>query len=310
MQPVCGRFANSSHPNFMRVQQLVRRWFLFRLALFLLVLFPPQVLAQEGSQDHPVADTTLPARCDCPSQAEQGSGTLSFAWGYNKSWFSRSSIHFSDHTTDDYDFTLYNLEAHDRPGLEIVGTNLSNLSVPQYVYRLAYFFNDPNDLGVEICFDHVKYVMTQNQTARIEGEIRGRKVSTDTVVSSQFLRFEHTNGANFWMVNFLKRQNLVKSSNRLHWLGLLGKVGVGVVIPKSDVAIFDVETDNRYHIAGYVLGLDVGLRYDFLKYGFVEASLKGAYADYSDVLTVGEGRASHSFFTLEAIMSLGFQVNL
>jgi len=112
------------------------------------------------------------------------------------------------------------------------------------------------------------------------------------------------------MINFLKRQNLLKSSNRLHWLGVLGKAGVGVVIPKSDVAIFNVETDNRYHIAGYVVGLDLGVRYDFLKYGFFEASLKGAYADYSDVLTVGQGRASHSFFTLEAIMSLGFQVNL
>lgn len=275
---------------------------------------PFHVFAQERSQhtpEHPaMSDTTFLKRCDCPSQGEEGRGTLSFAWGYNKSWFSRSTIHFSDHTTDDYDFTLYDLEAHDRPGLEIVGTSLSNLSVPQYVYRLAYFFNDSNDLGIEICFDHVKYVMTQNQTAHIEGQIHGRRVSTDTLLSSRFLRFEHTNGANFWMMNFLKRQNLLKSNNRLHWLGLLGKVGIGVVIPKSDVAIFNVETDNRYHIAGYVLGLDLGIRYDFLKYGFLEASLKGAYADYSDVLTVGDGRAAHSFFTLEVIMSLGFQVNL
>src|SRR5438045_3602960 len=71
-------------------------------------------------------------------------GTFYFAWGYNKDWFSKSDLHFEDHSDDNYDFTLYDVKADDRPGF----THIFNkdISIPQYIYRFGYYFNDKHNL--------------------------------------------------------------------------------------------------------------------------------------------------------------------
>jgi hypothetical protein len=232
-------------------------------------------------------------------------GTLYAAWGYNKDFFSRSDLHFSNSGSDQYDFTLYNIKAVDRPGFSEILT--TTLSVPQYVYRLGYFFNDKHNLGIEINFDHTKYVMVNSQPAHLKGVIHGKSYDVDTLVTPDFLKFEHTNGANFLMLNVIKKHELVRSKNGNHKLNALVKAGFGVVIPKTDVTLFGERLDNVFHIAGYVTGLDAGFRYEY-KHFFSEATLKGTFANYNNVLTVGTGKADHTFFAGEIIWSAGFQI--
>lgn len=247
-------------------------------------------------------------RCNCPQQSRVGKGTFYFSWGYNKDYFSKSDLHFKDAGAGNYDFTLYDIKAKDRPGFRnIFGTTLA---VPQYVYRLGYYFNNKKDLGIEINFDHTKYVMLNNQTARLKGSIGGTYYDVDTLISEDFLKFEHTNGANFLMVNLLKRQNLLVSANKKHWLGAVIKPGAGIVIPKTDVTIFKNHLDNKFHVAGYIVGVEAGLRYDLFKYAFVEFTGKGSFANYTDVLVIGDGKAHHYFFTAEVILTAGFQFAL
>lgn len=244
--------------------------------------------------------------CDCPGQKNTATGTFYFAWGYNKDYYSKSDIHFSNSGSDNYDFTLYDLKAKDRTGFrDILRTDLT---IPQYVYRIGYYFNNKQNIGIEINFDHSKYVMINNQTAHLTGQIRGTHYDKDTLVSPSFLKFEHTNGANFLMFNAIKRQTLLKTKNKKHWLSAVVKAGPGIVIPKTDVSLFGVRLDNRFHIAGCIVGADIGIRYDFFNYWFFESSVKGSFANYTNVLTVGTGKANHSFYTLQAIASLGFSL--
>ena len=244
-------------------------------------------------------------RCNCPQQSRIGKGTFYFSWGYNKDYFSKSDIHFKNRGSDNYNFTLYNLKAKDRTGFkDILATDLS---IPQYVYRLGYYLNNKKDIGIEINFDHAKYVMVNNQEAHLKGNIHGVNYDLDTLVSTNFLKFEHTNGANFMMVNLMKRHNLIVSSNKKHWLSGVVKVGAGIVIPKTDVTLFGERLDNRFHIAGYITGIETGLRYDLFKYAFIEFTGKGTFANYTNVLTVGSGKAHHHFFTGQAILTAGFQ---
>ena len=247
-------------------------------------------------------------RCNCPQQSRLGKGTIYFSWGYNRDYFTKSDIHFKDSGSGDYNFTLYDLKAKDRSGLkDLLKTTIA---IPQYVYRLGYYFNNKKDLGIEINFDHAKYVVVNNQAAHLKGTIHGIYYDLDTIVSNGLLRFEHTNGANFLMINLLKRQNLLVSANKKHWLSAIVKPGAGIVIPKTDVAILGDHLDNKFHIAGYIVGAEAGLHYDLYKHAFIEFIGKGTFANYLNVLVVGTGKAKHHFFTGQLIVNAGIQFAL
>lgn len=235
-------------------------------------------------------------------------GRFYFAWGYNKDYFSKSDIHFSNDGSDHYDFTLENVKAVDRPGYDQIFD--SDIAIPQYVYRFGFYFNDKNDLGIEINFDHTKYVMVDNQVAHLKGTIHEQYYDVDTLVTPSFVKFEHTNGANFLMINLLKKHKFFTSKNNHHVLNLVGKIGGGIVVPKTDVTLFGERLDNVFHIAGYVTGIETGLRYELDKYFFSEATVKGTFANYNNVLTVGTGKADHTFFTGEIIWTVGVQFPL
>jgi hypothetical protein len=256
--------------------------------------------------------------CNCPAQSKVGKGTLYFAWGYNKDWFSKSDIHFKNHTNelnpvtgnhDYYDFTLYDLNARDRPGFKNVLT--TPLTIPQYVYRIGYYFNDKYNLGIELNFDHAKYIVNDYQTAHLKGDIRGTEYDKDTLIDPQkFMHFQHTNGANFLMLNLMKRQTLFVSHNKKHWVSYVAKIGAGIVIPRTVVTLFGQGSDNFWHIAGYCAGIETGFRYDAFKHIYLEYTAKGTYANYVDVLTIGSGRANHHFWAFENILTAGFQFPL
>jgi hypothetical protein len=249
---------------------------------------------------------------DSPPEKKQ-KGNFYFSWGYNKDWFSKSDIHFKNTTTEynsdnhpkSYDFTLYDVEAKDRTGFrDILRTDIT---IPQYVYRIGYYFNDKHDLGIEINFDHVKYIMRDWQTVRLKGTIHGQYFDKDTMLSPvDFIAFEHSDGANFLLLNLVKRHKLLNSKNNRHHLSAIGKVGAGIGVPKTRVQMFGEVLDNRFHIAGYVAALDAGFRYDS-RYFFAEYTGKGSFANYTNVLVCGEGKANHHFWTFEHILTVGIQ---
>lgn len=256
--------------------------------------------------------------CDCPGQSKPGKGTFYFSWGYNRDWYSKSDLHFKNTSGDynattgnydNYDFTIYDVKAKDRPGFrDILRTDLT---IPQYVYRLGYYFNDKHDLGVEINFDHAKYVMVGWQTLHVQGTIQGQHVDSMILVRpDSFLHFEHTDGANFLMINFVKRQRLLVSANKKLWLSGIVKIGAGPVIPKTDVTLFGQRLNNRFHIAGYIAGVEAGIRIDAFEHFFLEYTGKGAFANYTNVLVIGAGKAHHNFWVAENILTLGVQMAL
>lgn len=251
---------------------------------------------------------SLMAQQDQNQSQKKLKGTFYFAWGYNKDWYSKSDLHFSDHTTDNFDFTLYDVKAIDNPDLDQIFN--TNVSIPQFIYRFGYYFNDKHDLGVEIAFDHAKYIVVRSQLVHIKGSLKGELVDKDMMIEPKFLLFEHTNGANFLMANLLKRKKFFHSTNGKHVLNYVLKPGFGVVIPKTDVTLFRVRRDNVYHVAGYIAGMELSLRYEFGKHVFAETGFKGSFANYMNVLTVGDAKANHKFFTLEWLFSFGYGIPL
>lgn len=242
-----------------------------------------------------------------------------FSWGYARCAYSKSTIHLKDlsgsyypetERSHYYDFKLVKATAHDRPDFDRI-EDVINITIPQFVSRLGYYFKKRPDMGIEINYDHAKYVVTRYQTVRVKGQIDGKPIDKDTVLNpDNFVHFEHTDGANFWMFNFLKRWHVFSSAkpNRV-LVSAITKTGGGFVYPRTDVTIFSTNLNNRWHVAGWVAGVETGLRAEFFKHLHLELTAKGVFADYRKVLLLGEGggTASHHFFAGELIGTLGFQ---
>ncbi len=65
-------------------------------------------------------------------------GKFYINWGYNRSWFNESDIHF---TGQGHDFILYDVVANDRPSeLSTDYINPAKWSIPQLNFRFGYFF--------------------------------------------------------------------------------------------------------------------------------------------------------------------------
>jgi hypothetical protein len=228
-----------------------------------------------------------------------------FSWGYNKDYFSKSDIHFENSGSDNYDFKILDCKAKDRPGFkDILKTDIT---IPQFVYRLGYYFKKKSQFGIEINFDHAKYIVTDDQTLRVTGQIRGRAIDKDTLVNNDFVHLEHTNGANYLMANLLYRIKLFESKNGNSALSLVFKTGMGTVIPKTDVTFMGTRLDNQFHIAGFIAGEEIAIRYRIYKGIMTEFSSKSAYANYFNALGVGTAKVSHSFFTTMFVLTLGYQ---
>lgn len=247
-------------------------------------------------------------KCNCPQQFEKGKRTFYIGGGYNLDKFSRSTIYFKNHGADEYDFKLTSLKAIDRDGLNELFNE--DITIPQYSFRIGYFFNNKRDIGIEINYDHVKYVVVQNQPTYINGTIHGEYYDKDTIMSPGLVMFEHTNGANYCMINVIKRYNFFNSGNKNHWLSYVFKGGFGFVYPRSDTKVLGNSNNDFYHVAGYVGGVESGLRYDFCKYFFFEATMKGCYANYTNVRLSLGGRGHHHFYSLEYIAITGFQFGM
>jgi len=67
-------------------------------------------------------------------------GEFYLSWGYNTEWYTRSTVKIYQPELGN-SFRFINVKGHDHPGWN-EGLFSKALSIPQYNYRIGYFFND------------------------------------------------------------------------------------------------------------------------------------------------------------------------
>jgi hypothetical protein len=239
-----------------------------------------------------------------PKKHSSHKGAIYFSWGYNEEWYSRSTIHVKqDAIGDDYD--MVHVNAHDHKGWDRKLLN-QQLSIPQYNYRLGYYFNDKKDFGVEINFDHTKYIITEDKYIHVTGKHNDQAINEDVLFAKSNGFFYYlNNGANFLLFNFIKRHPLYHTGSNNLGIDFIGKVGIGPVIPHVENSFFGHPNDPHFQLGGWNTGLETALRITIMRYGFLEFSQKVDYARYSG-LKIYEGTARQNFGTYELILSAGF----
>jgi hypothetical protein len=230
-------------------------------------------------------------------------------WGYNTEWYTKSKIHFNSNVDGvQHDFTIYKAKAHDRSDIDGVVKNPIEVSVPQYNYRIGFYINKKHTKAIEINFDHTKYIVYNDQVVHAKGTIGNNYFDKDTVFAFNQVHFEHTNGANFYHINYVRQYELKRNKKRAVLTGLW-KAGAGILIPKTDITLSDKRVDNRFHVAGYCFGAEGGARWFFIKHLFLEGTAKAGFANYTNSLAAGNGKVNHSFGYFELIGTLGYDIN-
>ncbi len=248
--------------------------------------------------------------------AHKNKGRLYILWGYNREKYTKSTIHFKNNGNPNlhnqfgvYDFSIYNAIAHDKSDFDQL-YDVINITIPQFNARIGYYFSDERNVGIELNYDHAKYVVTDGQKLHIKGNILGQYVDKDTVLMRDNFHFEHTDGANFFMLNGLKRWDLMNSTHNKYKLNFIVKTGAGVVIPRTDVTIFRERVNNNWKVAGTIIGAESGLRAELWKHWVLELTAKATWAWYINCLVQGKGHGSarHNFGALQGIFAFGYQI--
>jgi hypothetical protein len=245
-------------------------------------------------------------------------GKFTISWGGNRGYFTDSDITFKG---DDYNFTVENATAHDKPkGWHIDYVNPARMTIPQTNFKLGYYISDKYMISIGV--DHMKYVMTQNQTANMSGKIdyplsnpssqfNGTYNSEPTVMTEDFLMFEHTDGLNYVNTEFSRQDDIsswfgIKNTDTFQ-VNINEGVGIGILYPKTNTTLMGQERHDDFHISGFGSSLRAGINLVFFKYFTIEGSLKGGYINMPDIRTTKSSAdsASQHFFFAETIISFG-----
>lgn len=247
-------------------------------------------------------------------------GDWFFHWGYNFSWYDKSDINFKG---PGYDFTLKDVRAHDRPkrlSLEYLDPTL--LTTPQFNFRFGYFIKD--NYSISLGWDHMKYVMDIPQTVNVDGYINstisnpaiptgkyaGTYNNTPLNVKDDMLTFEHTDGFNYISTEIERYDDLWVAPSKQTSLTFETGLGVGMMIPRSDVHLFGVGKNNFWNIAGYGISAKAGIKFYITKGFYLQNTTKIGFTDLSAIHTTGRNsidKASQTIRYAENLTVLGYQ---
>jgi hypothetical protein len=273
---------------------------------FVIVLLPLFGLSQQSGSQIITSSPKTPGK-------KVRKHELYFSWGYNKEWYTNSNVSVSQPSLGN-SFTFTNVKGVDHPGWENEQFFTKALSIPQYNYRLGYFIDRDKGWGVEINFDHTKWLFPNNQMVHIKGKINnqpftGQVFFSDSVPGSDSSNYHYlNNGANFLLFNVVKRWHIWSNKKQSIMVDGLGKFGVGPVIPHVQVKYFDQpQNDPHFQLGGWNMGLEADLKVTFFQYVYVEYANKLDYARYTN-LKIYQGTDKQAFGTYEMILNLGISV--
>ena len=259
------------------------------------------------------AQTNAPAAVESKVQSAaardaENAKKWSVYWGWNRSNYSNSDIHFWG---QGHDFTIKNAQATDMQTdlsrLFDIYLHPANITIPQTNLRVAYQYNA--DTAIALNLDHLKYVMTIGQVAEVVGTANGAVLSGTREINDNFVAFEHTDGLNVISLE-IEKQRPIDLFGPAFPARVFALAGIGIVIPKSNVTmtVIGQTRNDEFHVAGYSAGLGAGLEIDFYKDFFFRTAYKFGYVNLPDVLTSARGdKASHQFTYNEILIAAGMR---
>ncbi|EPR73891.1 putative outermembrane protein [Winogradskyella psychrotolerans RS-3] len=245
-------------------------------------------------------------------------GKLFISWGGNRGAYSKSDIRFKG---DDYDFTISDATAKDKPkGWHIDYINPTRMTIPQTNAKLGYFISD--HYTVSIGLDHMKYVMNRDRNRNVNGYINlpdnepgsnynGEFDDENVFISSDLLKFEHTDGLNFIYTEIARYDDIsslfhINNTDKFQ-VNITEGIGGGLLFPRTNTTLLQKDRYDEFHVSGYGLSANIGLNLTFFKHFFIQLNAKGGYIDMNNIRTTNDSadHAEQSFYFFQRVVSFG-----
>ena len=240
-------------------------------------------------------------------------GKFYIFWGGNRESYSKSDIRFKG---ADYDFTLHNVSAHDKPkGFHLDYFNPARMTIPQTNLRIGYFISD--HYNISIGFDHMKYVMYNDRRVNYSGyypnagSYNENPADGQLTLDEDFLLFEHTDGLNYVNTEISRVDDISKlfkinNTDKIQ-VNITEGLGAGFLYPKTNTTLLGKDRYDEFNIAGYGLSAKVGLNVTFFKHFFIQTELKGGFIEMNNIRTTQDkaDSAEQNFWFLQRILTVG-----
>ncbi|CAM3974776.1 hypothetical protein FLCU109888_11950 [Flavobacterium cucumis] len=240
-------------------------------------------------------------------------GKFFIFWGGNRESYSKSDIRFKG---ADYDFTLYDVTAHDKPkGWHIDYFNPARMTIPQTNLRIGYFISDHYNISIGV--DHMKYVMDNDRRVNYSGNYPNPGSYNENPANGQltldeaFLLFEHTDGLNYINTEIARVDDIshlfgLPNTDKFQ-INLTEGLGAGILLPKTNVTLLGKERHDDFNVAGFGLSAKAGLNFTFFKHFFVQTELKGGFIEMNNIRTTQSkaDSAEQNFWFFQQIITVG-----
>ncbi len=252
-------------------------------------------------------------------------GQFFASWGWNRSSYSKSDISFKG---NDFNFTVHNAKASDKPkpfGIDFFDP--LGITLPATNLELGYFIKD--NYTIVLGYDHMKYVMRNNQDARISGTIAvgdydyngttynydGTYNNTANTLPSNFLLFEHTDGLNYIFVGGNRFDNFnkfLRITTHNFEVNLEEGVDLGFLMPRTNTTILGNKRYDEFHVAGFGFSASAGLNLTFFKHFYIKADLKVGYINMPDIRITSDSseKAKQHFTFTESAYTFGYRFRI
>lgn len=241
-------------------------------------------------------------------------GKFYLYWGWNRSAYTKSDMQF---TGEDYNFNMGNVRAKDRqsPFQWDVYFNPKLLSIPQYNMRFGYFLLDNYEISIGV--DHMKYIMVQDQSVYINGEINIKDskyndeyFNDEIKLTNDFLIFEHSDGLNYINASFKRFDNVW--NYKFIDLGVSEGIEIGGMMPRTNATLLEKTRNDEFHWAGYAVSILGSLRVTFWQHFFVQSEIKLGTVNLPDVRTTpySADKMAHNFSYIQSNILFGYSFQL
>ncbi len=240
---------------------------------------------------------SLPAQPATPTRSE-----MYVSWRYNSENFARTDMRIVQ-ASRGTDFLLHDVASHEERGWNELFRHKP--TVPQYSVRIGYVLPYAPAWAAEISFEHARFVVTRPQGVRLSGTLSGRALDSSVVLTKEVLDFRMNNGANFLLLNLVRKSNLPGEVAHSGNVALLAKAGAGLLFPHADNAVFGKRNSPAFQFGGVDVGLEAALRVHVSQRLYVELGQKGVFARYRGI-KIRDGHADLDVWAHTTALSLGW----
>jgi hypothetical protein len=244
-----------------------------------------------------VRPAALAGRQQSVATAEMKGGDWYLSWGYNTERYAHTNMQFVQGS--DTDFTVKSAKLRDSRAWDIWN---HPITVPEYSWRIGKFIN-PNT-AIELNFDHAKALLVQGQNVLVTGTIKGASVNQQMNVTDLVPDYRLNNGANFVLINLVKRFQIAGETGRTGNVAALAKAGGGFMVPHTQNVVLGEANEPGFQYGGLGAGIEGGIRAHVFKTVYVDFAQKGFYGHYRG-LHIHDGSAKHDLWAYETIISFG-----